>query len=136
MTKPKALYDFTAEEQAGLPYEELCALRQEEYERRMAKMDIQLDLLDWADHMAGRHGERVFVHRIEILEGRRLRAELFAFDWLTALMIVRWGQEASKWPQDFAAEDIQRALEWEKGLASGGSFRVPGGVTYPLEGEL
>lgn len=53
--------------------------------------------------------------------------------WITALLIVRYGEAEYYWPEAFDAEDLTRAQAWARG-------KVPEGVTWaqlhpvPVEG--
>jgi hypothetical protein len=72
----------------------------------LATMAVSSDMVLWALAMAGKWGQFVKVHH-------------YIADWLTALLVVRYGEEpdASKtwdgkgWPQAFSDDDRVRAAE-------------------------
>jgi len=126
--RAKHLEDLTLEEQNTLPYSELATLRKDAYRRRMARIKMPDVIQAWAERMGKRFGPRVYMHRIREINGVQLDPELFVFDWPTALMILRWGQEPAHWPAQFTQDDLGRAIELEDGMKGHASLRPAAGL--------
>jgi hypothetical protein len=94
----------------------VVADREQRWPRRMATVKVGLNLRAWADDMAKRHGNP------------RCRVGFQRVDWLTALMVVRYGESEDYWPAAFTKADEERAVRWQAG-------EVPRRVTYlpPIE---
>jgi len=102
------LSDYTPEEQNTMPYEDLCKLRRQAWAAHLATMTPDEKLLAWEATMVKRHGPKVQAHAN-------------ALPWLTALMVVRYGEAINFWPEAFSEKDLRRAIEWKDG-------QVPFGV--------
>jgi hypothetical protein len=100
--KPRQLEDYTADELKDLDYIDLLALRADAYRRHIEKMDVPERLADWAQRMTKRYGPVVKVWRNRL-------------PWLSALMVVRYGEDPIQWPPAFTDEDIDRADAWARG---------------------
>lgn len=109
----RTLSDYSQEELARLPYPELCKLRRRAWEAHVATMNVPAELAGWAAEMAKRHGLKVQVWSNEL-------------PWLTALLVVRYGEAMECWPAAFSVQDIARARDWANG-------QIPGGVTLITE---
>lgn len=72
---------------------------------------VPSELRDWERDMIDRHGPKVRVWRNTV-------------DWITALIIVRYGEAEYFWPHALDAEDVHRARRWQYGS------RQPEGITY------
>ena len=66
--------------------------------------------------MASVYGPGVLMHQSVSLPG-------YTTDWITALLVVRYGESEYFWPEDFGVDDLRRALSWMRG-------RKPAMVTY------
>ena len=65
----------------------------------------------WANRMAAVHGPEIRCYNNTV-------------DWITALLICRYGEAEYFWPDDtFTPGDIARAAEWSAG-------KIPEGVSY------
>lgn len=80
-------------------------------------MDVPPDLKEWAAEMTARHGPKVRVWENEL-------------DWITALLVSRYGEAEYFWPETFSAEDLHRAQTWMDGTRP-----KPEGVTYLIAEE-
>ena len=112
----KKYSDYKPDELNALPYAQVLAIRQKAYAEHVAAMPVDEEIAAWAERMTAKHGPKVKVWENVI-------------DWLTALLIVRWGEAPEHWPAEFEADDRSRALSWEAG------GRQATGVTY-LGGEM
>ncbi len=96
---------------SGIPYSEKAKDR---YKELTDKIPVPALLKEWASLMSARHGEKVKVHQSVYT------------NWLTALLIVRYGEAESFWPKEFSDKDINRAALWLRG-------KMPEGVSYHPE---
>jgi hypothetical protein len=108
MTMAPVLSDYTPDEQNTMPYEDLCKLRRQAWAAHMATMTAPDALAAWEATIIKRHGPKVQVWANQL-------------PWMTALMVVRYGEAIGFWPAAFDAKDVQRAQEWTNG-------RIPYGV--------
>ena len=99
---------MTIPKDSGIPYSEKA---RERYEELTKAMPVPPLLKEWASLMTARHGEKVKVHQSVYT------------NWLTALLIVRYGEAESFWPKEFSDKDINRAAFWIRG-------QMPEGVSY------
>lgn len=65
---------------------------------------------EWKEAMQKKHGPSVLVHGM-------------ALGWITALIVVRYGQAEYFWPGALTADDLKRATRWLAG-------ETPEGVRY------
>ncbi len=93
---------------SGVPYSEDA---KERYKELTEAIPVPTLLKEWASLMTARHGEKVKVHQSVYT------------NWLTALLIVRYGEAESYWPKEFSDKDINRAAFWVRG-------KTPEGVRY------
>lgn len=118
----KRLADFSAEQQAAMPYPSLCALRRAAYTAHVAAMAVDPRIQAWASRMVDGHGPRVAVW-FNGFDGVRTD-HASALGWIEALLVVRYGEEPKHWPAEFTEQDIRRAEGWEAGTDR------PAGVRY------
>lgn len=88
----------------------ITADREGRWSQLLPDLGIPEALKAWAFRMADAHGPKVRVWRNTL-------------DWMLALMVVRYGEAESHWPDAFTDDDVRRALLWEAG-------DTPNGVTY------
>ena len=82
-------------------------------------------LKKWAGMMAAIYGPEVLVHAER--EGSGLSG--YKLDWITALLVVMYGEAEYFWPETLGDDDVKRAHAWLNGK------KVPGIITYiPKEG--
>jgi hypothetical protein len=93
---------------SGIPYSEKA---KERYQELTDAILVPPLLKEWVSLMTARHGEKVKVHQSVYT------------NWLTALLIVRYGEAESFWPKEFSDKDINRAAFWLRG-------KMPEGVHY------
>lgn len=77
--------------------------RERRWPRKMARVQMGPNLKTWAEDMTKRFGNthvRMGFHRV---------------NWLTALMLVRYGEAEDYWPTAFTRADELRALSWLAG---------------------
>lgn len=86
-------------------------LRQECFERRAKTMDPEGALTVWVEKMTMLHGPRVRLHSI-------------AYSWLAALGVARYGEACAFWPAQFSEHDVIRAKRWLY------RSKMPEGATY------
>lgn len=89
-------HDTGATSDACDDYLATLASRAASYAAHIAAMQMDPDVPAWALAMAGKHGPYVRVHH-QIT------------DWLTALLILRYGEAVEHWPVAVTAADRQRA---------------------------
>jgi hypothetical protein len=104
--------DGTQRPQSDDTYREICRLRAAAFLEHVAAMEIPQDLKEWAAIMQARYGEQIQLHHVVYSS------------WLVALMVVRYGEELSYWPEAFTTDDIYRARRWEW------EGKTPNGVKY------
>lgn len=103
----------------------LLPARRAAYRAEIEAADVPEPLRQWAERMTARHGYAVRVWFNDL-------------DWLSALMVVRYGEAVDKWPDGFDATfDVARAERWEKDPTGPGR---PNGVRYldelPVGGDI
>lgn len=81
----------------------------------MPEIPIPPELEAWKGVMQQKHGPAVIVHGMTL-------------GWITALMVVRYGQAEYHWPYEFSTDDVKRARRWVAG-------ETPEGVRYPATPE-
>ncbi len=82
----------------------------------VAAIDVPEELLKWAAMMTSVYGPEVILHRSNSLPGYRT-------DWITALLVVRYGESEYFWPEAFEKDDLRRAGTWLRG-------KKPAMITY------
>ncbi len=103
-------------------YNVIVADRLGRWKEILEGMKIPEGLRKWAARMSSVYGPEVLMHRKPNLSG-------YMLDWLTALLVVRYGEAEYFWPTEFGKEDMERALTWMQGK------KTPGMITYiPKEG--
>lgn len=111
MSYKQMLMGLSSETQAGMPYEDLCAMRGAAYLEHAGGMELPTRLKEWAAIMQARYGRKVKVwHMVHT-------------SWVVALLVVRYGEAVEYWPASFSDDDVRRAVEWEQG-------KTPVGVVY------
>jgi len=88
-------------------------LRDQEWRQHCRAKGISENSLwvsDWIDRMAREHGPLVSGY------GRK-------WDWGQALCLDRYGLDLDTWPDSPTNEDVQRAIEWERGVWPGWARR-------------
>lgn len=83
----------------------------------VAAMKVPAALKEFAAEMTARHGPKV-----QVWEN--------ALDWITALLVARYGEAEYFWPETFGDEDLRRAQTWMDG-----SRPKPEGITYIVAEE-
>lgn len=94
----------------GLEYAAICADRKARWAAIVEAMSIAEPIRAWAARMAAAYGPTVRVWANDL-------------DWPTALLVVRYGEAESFWPETFSAADLARAAQWEAGV-------IPQGVVH------
>lgn len=88
----------------------------------VAAIEVPAALQKWAARMEAVYGPQVLMHERPNLRG-------YKTDWITALLIVRYGESEYFWPDGFGKDDMRRALAWMQGK------KTPPMITYlPKEG--
>ncbi len=90
------------------PYSESA---KERYEKLSSAIAVPSELQEWVGYMKVKYGEVVKVHQSKYTS------------WIIALLIVRYGEAETHWPDKFSEADIQRAARWFQG-------ECPEGVSY------
>lgn len=80
-------------------------------------MEVPDAIEKWAGMMSAIHGPEVLMHHGGNLAGYKV-------NWITALVIVRYGEAEYFWPDELGDEDVARARAWLNGK------RVPPSATY------
>lgn len=84
-------------------YNKVLATRKRQYKEHISKMAfIDPALHAWAERMSAKHGSMVKVWHNQL-------------DWLSALMVVRYGEAIEHWPQGTSVADHGCSQEWESG---------------------
>lgn len=119
------------EDPAQQSYADISAQRRRDWAAHLAKMTVPDEFKSWAEAMTAKFGPTVGIGLLEA--GHDL-------DWLTALLVVRYGEAihtntasedgslTQHWPDAFGPEDLERAKNWWTGKD------IPGGLRY-LNGE-
>ncbi len=83
----------------------------ERYETLSSAIPVPSELQEWVGYMKVKYGEVIKVHQSKYT------------NWITALLIVRYGEAETFWPNKFSEADIRRAARWYHG-------ECPEGVSY------
>jgi len=86
----------------------------ETYAELTSKIPVPKVLQEWAGYMAAKYGPMVKLHQCVYT------------NWLTALLIVRYGEAVYHWPTEYSERDIQRAARWFHGAKPEGVHYVGG----------
>lgn len=84
------------------------------FSEKMKDVTVPWAISDWAKKMEGKRGKRGAHLADNIVVVGHLPC-----DYITALMVVRYGQNPDFWPPVFSPEDYERALGWEQGSIPG-----------------
>lgn len=84
------------------PHPAILADRAARFKEHIEAMTIRPAIEEWAENVSKAYGRKVRVHHT-------------VTDWVTALMIIRYGEAEYHWPLEFSDEDVQRADEIEGG---------------------
>jgi len=84
------------------------------YAELTSKIPVPKVLQEWAGYMAAKYGEKVKLHQCVYT------------NWLTALLIVRYGEAIYHWPTEYSEKDIQRAATWFHGAQPEGVHYLSG----------
>jgi hypothetical protein len=77
------------------PYLNIVRERLDAYAAHLATMAVSPELKAWAADMAARHGPKVgvnFLGRMVVIDNEIVDLTKLGVDWLTALLIVRYGE--------------------------------------------
>ncbi len=119
----KAIKDMTPEEQANMPYPELCKLRRAEWQAHVDQMTVRPEIKFWEKSMINEYGPTIAVGRNRVSP-------------LVGLMVVRYGEAIWSnvtgklekfWPDEFSDADVQRANDWITGK------RIPDKVIWATQ---
>lgn len=84
-------------------YAALCIERARAYAAHFATMDLHPYLLLWSAEMEKKYGRAtVKVHHNYL-------------PWLSALMVVRYGEAVEHWPVEATEKDVEKARAWRRG---------------------
>lgn len=109
------------------PYIAQLEERLDGYAAHMATMVPSPEIAAWAQSMAAKFGPKAGVWNVGkmvVMNEQIVDLTPFAYDWATALMIVRYGEAVEHWPSAFSAADVARAQRWLDGSD------MPPGVNY------
>jgi hypothetical protein len=96
---------------------ELALVRARRWEALRATFPtVRSDVIDWAQKMTVKHKRAT------------VRVWNNITTWITALYIVRYGENEAYWPEELTNEDVKRAERWLAG-------ELPQGVRY-LDAEV
>lgn len=124
-------------------YVAVVQARLDAYAAHMATMtEVPAALVAWAGVMTAKYGPRVGMHFVGndevVIDGMYIREmKDFSYDWLTALMVVRYGEEPdgakvtgdhNGWPTSFSEDDVARAQRWAAGDHPYGVHYFPKGA--------
>lgn len=82
--------------------EQLAIVRKGRWLELLGSFKVRKEIKQWAALMAAEYGKRVQVHENVV-------------DWVTALYIVRYGENEGYWPAELSDADVVRAHDWAKG---------------------
>jgi hypothetical protein len=106
--------------------------RAKRYRRYVAGLQVPPEIQEWADAMTAKCARLAVAPTLDndgqdAFDGKTVRIHNNTVDWVTALLIVRYGEAEYHWPEDgtFTTEDVARAKEW---LNNPG--KLPEGVVY------
>jgi len=125
MMVQKKLNNYTQKEQCAMHYEnELLPLRREAYAEAVDAMTVPPQIQAWSRKMefmqlnSGAYEAHCEKNEIMPDEAEKagwcktLGVWYSRLPLVTAFMVIRWGEEPSKWPEQFTSEDIKRAETW------------------------
>lgn len=93
--------------------EQLASVRKDRWRKLLKSFDEpRTEILSWAEQMAAVHGPEVIVWQNQL-------------DWVTALYVVRYGENEAYWPRQFSDHDVRRAIQWQTQQGA-----LPKGVRY------
>lgn len=92
------------------PFDLISADRIERWSAIIPEIDIPDEIHLWKDAMQKKHGPSVLVHGMTL-------------GWITALVVVRYGQAEYHWTDALTPDDVKRAKRWLAG-------ETPEGVRY------
>ena len=101
----------------------ITADRLERWAAEVAITVVPDALKKWAGMMSAIHGPEVLMHH-----GTRAGLPGYKVDWITALLLVMYGEAEYFWPEELGDEDLKRAYAWLNGK------KVPGVITYIPKG--
>ena len=101
-------------------HELIIADRLERWGEFVGALEIPDALQKWAGMMGAIHGPNVLMHRGGTRPG-------YPVDWITALLVVRYGEAEYFWPEELGDEDLARARAWLSGKA------VPAAITFLMK---
>jgi hypothetical protein len=73
----------------------------------------------WAQRMAAQH-KTPMLH----VNSRPAEGYIIFVNWVTALYVIRYGENEAYWPEELNDLDLGRALAWERG-------KIPANVQMP-----
>jgi hypothetical protein len=73
----------------------------------------------WAERMRANH-QSPWVH----VNSKPHEGYIVFVDWITALYVIRYGENEAYWPEELNDLDLGRALAWERG-------KIPANVQMP-----
>lgn len=100
----------TARDSKQSPAELIAADRIERWNAIIPEIAIPDEIHPWKEAMQKKHGPSVLVHGMTL-------------GWITALVVVRYGQAEYFWPDALTPDDLKRARRWLAG-------ETPEGVRY------
>lgn len=77
--------------------------RAKRWAQKLSRMTIPPQIRTWAGKMEELHGRPNVIVGFQVL------------NWITALLVVRYGEAEDYWPDIFYEDDVQRAREWLNG---------------------
>jgi len=93
-----------------IPYDLVCMWRRKLWSQYIAQMLVADAFAEWVENMTTIHGRPTTKCWHQDL------------DWLTALMVVRYGEAVDFWPAALNDADLKRASDWMAG-------KLPNAVT-------
>jgi len=117
----RVIYGTVSDQDA---YGLIVADRLERWAVELAITVVPDALKKWAGMMTTLHGPEVLMYH-----GTRAGWPGYKVDWITALLVVMYGEAEYFWPEKLGDDDVKRAHAWINGK------KVPGVITYlPKEG--
>jgi len=119
------LDDLTPDEAARVSPEDVTTLRSEWFPRAAATIDDGAAIvINGAEPVSCGAALRQWIARMAAhVGGDIVTVWRTPTDHLSALAVVRYGEDPRRWPGEWTAEDVVRAIRWERGED------VPGAVT-------
>ncbi len=101
-------------------YDLITADRLERWAAFVKDLKVPKALKKWAAMMEAVHGPEVMLHDV------RKHAGLCGYkvDFITALLVVMYGEAEYSWPEELGDDDLKRAYAWMNGK------KVPGVCTH------